>query len=146
MCADIESPNDAKYSIITAGNAFIKNAVGPTTKKNTAMPIESTKLIFDSTRMPLATPETAEAIVAMVSTMMMIRAAVLPAVDQPETTSKPLAICKDPIPKVAAVPNSVATIAKPSIMRAGSESVDLLPSSGNMIELIRGTRPRRKET
>ena len=46
------------------------NTVGPTTNTNTASAIASTMLMLDSHWMPLATPETAEAMKAMVSAAM----------------------------------------------------------------------------
>ena len=45
--------------------------VGPTTNTKTARTTASTMLMLDSHWMPLATPETAEAMNAMVSTAMM---------------------------------------------------------------------------
>ena len=96
--------------------------------------------------MPLATPETAEKIVPMDSTTMITSAAALPVVDQPLTNSTPRPICSAPMPSVAAVPKRVAIMARPSMMRAGRESEERLPKSGIRMELISGTRPRRKET
>ena len=133
----------SRYSMMTEGSMFMRKAVGPTTKKKTASPTARTRLMLDSHRMPLDTPETAEKMVPMESTMMMIIAAVLPVVDQPLTISTPRPICRAPMPSVAAVPKRVAMIARPSIMRAGTESVSRLPNSGMRMELISGTRPRR---
>lgn len=76
--------------MMTEGSMLARKAVGPTTKKNTARPSAKTRLMLDSQRMPLDTPETAEKIVPMESTMMM---------------------------------------ARPSIMRAGVESVSRLPKA-----------------
>ena len=146
MLADNISGVLSRYSMMTAGIILASKAVGPMTKKKMAMPSANARLILDSHRTPLATPDTAEKMVPMDSTMMMTNAAVLPAVDQPLTISTPRPICSAPMPKVAAVPKRVAMIARPSIMRAGVESVERLPKSGIKIELIRGTRPRRKDT
>ena len=136
----------SRYSITTAGSILAKKAVGPTTKKNKASAMASTRLILESHRMPLATPETAEKIVPMDSTTMITSAAALPVVDQPLTNSTPRPICSAPMPSVAAVPKRVAIMARPSMMRAGRESEERLPKSGIRMELISGTRPRRKDT
>lgn len=101
-------------------------------------------LMLDSHRMPRATPDTAEKMVPIVSTTMIPSATVFPGADQPETISTPRPICRAPMPSEAAVPNSVAMIASPSIRRAPTESLRWeSPNSGAMIELISGTRPRR---
>ena len=75
--------------------------------------------MFERIRIPFATPETAEIMVAMVSRQIITIATVLPVFDQPVTISTPREICSAPIPSDAAVPNSVATIAMPSITREG---------------------------
>lgn len=107
----IEAPRasgaEETQSIRTPGTMFSRNAVGPTTKKNSARPRASSRVRLDSHRMPRATPDTAEKMVPIVSTTM---------------------------------------IASPSIRRAPTESLrGESPNSGAMIELISGTRPRRKE-
>ena len=131
------------YSMIVAGSTLARNAVGPTIKKNRARTSASARLILDNQRTPRATPDTAEIIVPMDKTTMMPMASALPVGDHPETTVTPWEICMAPIPREAAVPKSVAIIARPSMMRPCHESVDFAPNSGMRMELISGTRPRR---
>ena len=66
------------YSVIAPGMMFMRNTVGPTTKMNTASTRASAMSMFDSQRMPRATPETAEAIVPRVSTPMIVIASAVP--------------------------------------------------------------------
>ena len=100
-------------------------------------------LVFDRMRMPFETPETAEMMVPIVSTMMMRMAIVLPAVFQPVTTWAPRAICRAPMPSEAAVPNRVAMMARPSMIR--EPNVFESPVMKLRIDDMSGTRPRRNE-
>ncbi len=88
------------------------NTVGPTMKTKSARTTASTMLVFDSHWMPLATPETAEATKAAVSTAMMATSAPLPSGPTPPTISRPLLICSAPRPSEVAEPKRVAKIAK----------------------------------
>ena len=133
-----------KYSVIAPGMMFMRNTVGPTTKMNTASTRASAMLMFDSQRMPRATPETAEAIVPRVSTPMITMASAVPVGGSPPTISTPRAIWRAPMPREAAVPKRVAMIASASMTRLAGEE-ESPPQSPATIALISGTRPRRKE-
>lgn len=103
----------------------------------------STMLTLDSHRMPLATPETAEAMNPAVSTEMMVSAPALPVDPMPVKMSTPRLICSAPMPSAAAVPNRVVRIARMSMTRPTTLSVRPCRKNGANTELMSGTRPRR---
>ena len=99
-------------------------------------------LMFDSHWMPLATPDTAEKMKAMVSTTMMPISTTLLPDPMPATMSSPLEICSAPRPSDAAEPNSVAKIASMS-MTLPHPPFARSPISGSNAALINCSRPLR---
>jgi hypothetical protein len=118
--------------------------VGPATKTNTASTTASTMLVLDSHWIPLATPETAEATNAAVSTAMIATSTPLPTLPAQPRISIPLPICRAPRPSEAAEPNRVAKIARTSMTRPAGPSARRRPMSGRNAALISWRRPRRK--
>ena len=117
--------------------------VGPTTNTNSASASARTMLMLDSHWIPLATPDTAEATNAIVSTAMIATRRVVPTVFRKPPAISPPPICSAPRPSEAAEPNSVAKIARMSIARPNTPSVPRAPSSGLKAELMSWRRPRR---
>ena len=89
------------------------------------------------------TPETAEITKPAESTPMIRIITVLVSSEAPETITTPSPICSTAIPRAAAVPNSVAMIAKMSTSWPAQPSVSFLPNSRSKIEDISRVRPRR---
>jgi hypothetical protein len=100
-------------------------------------------LTLDSHWMPRATPETAEATKAAVSTTMMPTSSPLPTLPAQPRISTPLPICSAPSPSEAAEPNSVAKMASTSMTLPTGPSARRCPSSGANAALISCRRPRR---
>ena len=117
--------------------------VGPSTNTNSARAIASTMLMLDSHWMPLATPETAEATNATVSSAMMATSTGVPTSPNQPLNFSPLPICSAPRPSEAAEPKRVAKIARMSISLPIGPSVRL-PSSGPKAAEISWERPLRK--
>ena len=132
------------YSMSAAGHMFRMNRVGPATKMNSESASARAMLMFDSQRMPRPTPETAEAMKPAVRTATIAIRAALGSASMPLTISTPLPICIAPMPSEAAVPKRVATMANMSTIRPATPSTRFWPSSATRMELISGTRPRRK--
>jgi hypothetical protein len=116
--------------------------VGPTTNTNPASNTASTMLMFESHRMPRATPDTADNTNATVRIVMMTIRTVLPVSLTPATICRPLRICSAPSPSEAAEPKRVAKIANMSITLPPMP-LARLPSSGSNAELISCIRPLR---
>ena len=100
-------------------------------------------LMLDSHWMPLATPETAEAMNATVRTAMIPTSTPLPTLPMPPTISRPEPIWRAPRPSEAAEPKSVAKIASMSMTRPAVPLARFSPMSGANAELISWERPRR---
>ena len=98
-------------------------------------------LMLDSHWMPLATPDTADATNAAVSTAITPTSTPFPVLSSQPRIYTPEPICKAPRPSEAADPNSVAKIASPSISLPIGPSVRR-PSSGAKAELMSWERPR----
>jgi hypothetical protein len=118
--------------------------VGPATNTKAASTTASTMLMFDNHWMPLATPLTAEATNAIVSTTMMTTSNAVGASPRKPPACRPPPICRAPRPSEAADPKSVAKIAITSIARPIGPSQRRAPSSGSKAELIRERRRLRK--
>ena len=118
--------------------------VGPPTNTTSANTPASTMLMFDNHWMPLATPDTADATKAIVSTTMMTTRKVVPTEARNPPALRPPPICSAPSPSEAAEPNSVAKIARMSMVRPNAPSVRCRGRSGMNVELINWRRPRRK--
>ncbi len=99
-------------------------------------------LMLDSHWMPLATPDTAEAMKATVRMTMTMTSKVVPALSTQPLNSMPLPICRAPRPSDAAEPNSVAKIASMSMARPTGPSARA-PISGRNAEEMRCDRPLR---
>ena len=93
--------------------------------------------------MPRETPETAEITKPTESTAMITIIMVLVSSEAPETITKPSPICSTAMPSAAAVPNSVAMIAKTSTSCPAQPSECFLPNRRSKIEDISRVRPRR---
>lgn len=91
--------------------------VGPTTNTKTARISASTILMLDSIWTPLAMPETADRMNAMVSTVMMPTSKVVLTLSIQPSTLMPLPIWSAPRPSEAAEPKRVAKIARMSMTR-----------------------------
>ncbi len=117
--------------------------VGPSTNTNIARIAASTMLMFDRYWMPLATPVTADAMNASVSSATIATSSITPAVSSQPVTSKPEPICSAPRPSDAAVPNRVANRARMSMTLPSGPSARR-PSSGMNAELMSCLRPLRK--
>ena len=100
-------------------------------------------LMFDSSWMPLDTPETAERMKQIVSTTMITTSRVVPTFSMKPPAVSPPPICRAPRPSEAAEPRSVAKIARMSTARPNAPSARLRPNSGMNAELISCGRPRR---
>ncbi len=133
-----------KYSPIEVGTRFRISTVGPTTNRNTASTTANTMLMLDSHWMPLATPDTAEATNATVSTAMMVTSRPVPVSPSQPAARSPLPICSAPRPSEAAEPNRVAKMASTSMVLPAGPRTRLVPSSGANAALISWLRPRRK--
>lgn len=107
----------------------------------TAAWLVGTEHLSPDARMPLETPETADAMKHAVSTAMTAMRMPLPSSPMPETISMPCPICRAPRPSEAAVPNSVTMIEKMSIVRPRAPPVRPSPSNGAKIDEITGVRP-----
>ncbi|SKZ84279.1 Uncharacterised protein [Mycobacteroides abscessus subsp. abscessus] len=118
------------------------NTVGPTTNTKTARISASTMLMFDSHWIPLAIPDTADATNAAVSTAMIATRTMVDGFFTQPTLSKPEPICSAPSPSDATVPNSVAKIARMSMILPTGPFTEL-PSSGAKTALMSWLRPRR---
>ena len=101
-------------------------------------------LMFDSHWMPLATPDTAEAMKQIVSTTMISTSSVVLVCPIHPAACMPDWICRVPRPSEAAEPNSVANSARMSISLPIGPSALRLPISGRNTALISCLRPRRK--
>ncbi len=132
-----------RYSIIAEGTKFSRNRVGPPMKMKSPSRTAKIMFVLDSHWMPLPMPLTAEAMKATVKTTMMPMIASLLKGPVPPTISTPRPICKEPIPRLTAVPNSVAMMAKMSITLPAAPRACLAPNSGSRMLDINGTRPRR---
>ena len=93
--------------------------------------------------MPRETPDTAEMTKPTVRTRMMSTATLLVSGPAPDTIVTPVAICMAAMPRAAAVPNSVAMIAKMSTSLPANPSVWRSPKRVRKIEDMRKARPRR---
>ncbi len=93
--------------------------------------------------MPRETPETAEMMKPIVSTQMMRTSIVFVIGPMPETIETPVPICIAAIPRAAAVPKRVATIAKMSTSLPAKPSEWRWPKRVRKIEESSSDRPRR---
>src|SRR5699024_8356556 len=92
---------------------------------------------------PRATPETADTIKPIIKTAIMLARTVLVISDTPATIVTPSPICNAAIPSAAAVPKSVAIIAKMSTRRPAKPSVWRAPNRRRKIDDMSKLRPRR---
>ncbi|GAB3355488.1 hypothetical protein GCM10027300_23940 [Modestobacter lapidis] len=92
----------------------------------------------------MATPETAEATNAAVSTAMIATIRPLPTVPAQPRISTPLPICRAPRPSEAADPKRVAKMARTSMTLPAGPAARRSPISGMNAALISCRRPRRK--
>jgi hypothetical protein len=93
-------------------------------------------LMLDSHWIPRSTPETAEATNAAVRTAMIPTSTPLPTLPAQPRISTPLPICSAPRPREAADPNSVAKMARTSMIRPAGPVARRSPSNGMNAELI----------
>lgn len=93
--------------------------------------------------MPRETPETAEMMKPRVRTRMMTTSILFVIGPAPETMLTPVPICMAAMPKAAAVPKRVATMAKMSTSFPAKPSVWRLPNRVWKIEDSSSDRPRR---
>lgn len=100
-------------------------------------------LMFDSSWMPRATPETALRMKQMVSTEMSTTSPMRPRFSTQPTLFRPAWICSAPIPSEAAEPNSVAKIASMSMTLPMGPSTRG-PSSDRKADEMSWVRPLRK--
>lgn len=126
------------------GTRLRMRTVGPTRNTNRASTPARTMLIVDSHWMPRATPDTAEATNAAVRTAMIATRTPLPTSPSQPRISTPLPICSAPSPSEAADPNSVAKMARTSIIFPARPSVRPRRNSGANAALTSCGRPRRK--
>ena len=124
------------------GSTFRMKTVGPTTKMNSANTIAKTILVLDSHWMPLATPDTADATNAAVSTAMMATSNNFDGSLIQPTSTNPEPICAAPSPREATVPNRVAKIARMS-MTLPPQPLARWPRMGAKTALTNCPRPHR---
>jgi hypothetical protein len=101
-------------------------------------------LVLDSHWMPLATPDTADAMNAMVRSTMIETRTVLPTLSTQPLNSSPAPICSAPRPSDAAEPKRVAKIARMSMTRPAGPSERRWPMSGANAAEMSCERPLRK--
>ena len=139
----IMSRKPSAYARTPEGMRLSRNSVGPATNTKRTMPRVSTMLVFERYRMPRDTPETAETTNATVSTAMIPISRALVTSPAPVTIWMPWPIWIAARPRVAAVPNTVATIANMSTIRPARPPVWRAPNRDRNTEEISVTRPRR---
>ena len=128
-----------KYVPTTEGMKFSRNTVGPATNRKNATTAASTMLKFESLRIPLATPETAEIRNTHVSTAMIAISTALPTSPRPVMICRPRPICSVPNPRDAEVAKRMPTIANMSMSRPPTLRCARWPK---IADISRG-RPRR---
>ena len=128
------------YAIVPDGIRFVRNRVGPVTNTKKIAPSVRVMLMLERMRTPLDTPETAEIMKPVDSSMMMAMSTPVDT-SMPPTMETPSVICRDATPREAAVPKRVATIARMSTIFPVHAAPPLV--SGVKMEDMRETRPRR---
>ena len=140
---DAISKNCDRYEPAAVGMVLRMITVGPTTSTNTARISAAIMLKLEMYWMPLLTPDNAETRNARPSTMMMPSISHVPGFSTRPVCSRPAEICRTPRPSDAAVPKTVAKIARTSMSLPRNPSALRTPMSGMNAAEISWRRPRR---